>query len=290
MAVSMGLPDARSAPIEDVAPAVPARAASPGRARQLRRRLGRVVPPLVVAAALLGGWQLYVTHANVDVTVLPSPGRILTQGWENRTDLWENTLPTVQETTYGFALSITVAWVLAIACDFSDLVRRGIEPLLVISQTIPIIAIAPLFVIWFGFSTMPKVLVVALVTFFPITVSLLQGFATTPREATNLLRSMGAGRVQRFLRVRVPTGLPYFFSGLRISITYAVVGAIFGEYVGAEKGLGIYMQVSKNARRTDLVLAAVAVTAAISLLLYFAVALVERLALPWSHDTKGARP
>ena len=251
-----------------------------------------MLPPIVLAVALLGVWQLYVSARSIDPTVLPGPIRVAVQGFDNRSDLWSNTVPTVIETLLGFALSMTVAWLLAIVCDFSSLCRRAVEPLLVVSQTIPIVAIAPLFVIWFGFTTLPKVLIVALVTFFPVTVSLLQGFRTTPVEADNLLRSMGATRWQRFVRLRVPTALPFFFSGLRISITFAVVGAIFGEYVGAEKGLGIYMEISKNARRTDLVLAAVAVTALASLVLYFLVVLIERLVIPWSQPAlrrKGRR-
>jgi ABC-type nitrate/sulfonate/bicarbonate transport system permease component len=248
-----------------------------------------VAPPILLTAALVGGWQLYVSVAHVDRSVLPSPAQVVTGGWADRQNIWDNTLPTIQETLLGFALSITVGWLLAIVCDFSKTARRAIEPLLVVSQTIPIIAIAPLFVIWFGFTTLPKVLVVALVTFFPITVSLLKGFATTPVEATNLLFSMGANSVQRFRRLRVPTALPYFFSGLRISITYAVVGAIFGEYVGAERGLGIYMQLSKNSRRTDLVLAAVVVVAILSLLLYLLVSVVERLTLSWERPSGSRR-
>jgi ABC-type nitrate/sulfonate/bicarbonate transport system permease component len=251
------------------------------------RRLLLVAPVLVVIAVVLGGWQLYIIRAHPDTSILPGPLRILRSGWADRANLWSNTLPTLKETLIGFALSITVGWLLAIICDFSKLLRRGLEPLLVASQTIPIIAIAPLFVIWFGFTTLPKILIVALTTFFSITVSLLQGFATTPVEATNLLRSMGASRVQRFVRVRVPTAMPYFFSGLRIAITYAVIGAIFGEYVGAERGLGIYMQISKNSRRTDLVLAAVAVSAVLSLGLYFIVTVIERLSIPWSEAARG---
>lgn len=255
----------------------------------LRSRVSIMLPPVVLALLLLAGWQLYVSSAGIDETVLPSPTRVLTQGWADRQNLWDNTLPTLKETLLGFALSITVGWLLAILCDFSRVCRRALEPLLVISQTIPIIAIAPLFVIWFGFTTLPKVLIVALVTFFPITVSLMKGFATTPVEATNLLRSMGANSLQRFLRLRVPTSLPFFFSGLRISITYAVVGAIFGEYVGAERGLGIYMQISKNSRRTDLVLAAVAVTALLSLLLYLVVTVAERMTIAWERPHPGRK-
>jgi ABC-type nitrate/sulfonate/bicarbonate transport system permease component len=240
-------------------------------------------PPLLLAIALIGGWQLYASLAHPDPALLPSPLRVAEQGWQNRPDLWSNTLPTVRETLAGFAVSITAGALLAALCDFSRRARRAVEPLLVGSQTIPMIAIAPLLVIWFGFGMTPKVIVVTLVTFFPITVSLLQGFATTATESTNLLRSMGAGPVQRFIRLRVPTALPYFFAGLRISITYAVVGAIFGEYVGSQQGLGIYMETAMNSRRTDLVFDAVAVSALITLLLYLAVTVLERLLIPWQR-------
>lgn len=249
----------------------------------LSQRLGRLLPPTILGVGLLTAWQLYVTIAKVNSTVLPSPARVATAGWKDRQELWDNMIPTLQETLLGFTLSITLAWLLAVVCDFSKIARRAVEPLLVMSQTIPIVAIAPLFVIWFGFTMLPKVLVVALVTFFPITVALLRGFASTADEATSLLVSMGANAVQRFVRLRVPTSLPFFFSGLRISITYAVVGAVFGEYVGAERGLGIYMLLAKNSRNTDHVLAAVAVTAIVSLALYFIVSVVEGMALRWER-------
>jgi len=249
----------------------------------LSQRLGRLLPPTILGVGLLTAWQLYVTIAKVNSTVLPSPARVATAGWKDRQELWDNMIPTLQETLLGFTLSITAAWLLAVVCDFSKIARRAVEPLLVMSQTIPIVAIAPLFVIWFGFTMLPKVLVVALVTFFPITVALLRGFASTADEATSLLVSMGANAVQRFVRLRVPTSLPFFFSGLRISITYAVVGAVFGEYVGAERGLGIYMLLAKNSRNTDHVLAAVAVTAIVSLALYFIVSVVEGMALRWER-------
>lgn len=251
--------------------------------RKLRRRLQVIAPPVLLAIVLVGGWQLYTSLGHPDPVLLPSPLRVLEQGWTNRSDLWTNAVPTTQETLLGFAVSITVGTLLAALCDFSAAARRAIEPLLVVSQTIPVIAIAPLLVIWFGFGILPKVLVVTLVTFFPITVSLLQGFATTTAASTNLMRSMGAGPMQRFLRLRVPTALPFFFAGLRISVTYAVVGAVFGEYVGSEDGLGIYMQVAKNSRQTDLVLDAVAVSALISLALYLAVVALERLLVPWQR-------
>jgi len=178
-------------------------------------------------------------------------------------------------------VSLVVGWVLALLIDFSTFLRRALMPILIGSQTLPIIAIAPLMIIWFGFGLMPKVIVIALVTFFPITVGLIEGFASTEREATNLLRSMGAGRWKQFRYVRLPAAMPFFFAALRIGITYAVVGAIFAEYVGAQKGLGIYMSQQKNSFRTDLVLAAVLVSAVVSVSLFLLTYAVQRLTIPW---------
>ncbi|MFE3411718.1 ABC transporter permease [Streptomyces mirabilis] len=249
----------------------------------MRTALRAVWPPLLVLAVLVTGWQAYVTAADVDPTVLPGPARVLSQGWANRGDLWDQTLPTLQETLLGFALSFAAAWLVAVVLDFSAAARRGLYPLLVASQTIPIVAVAPLLIIWFGFGLLPKMLVVTLTTFFPLAANLAAGFAATDRDAMRLLRSLGTGRVRAFRLVRVPSALPHFFTGLRVSITYAVVGAVFAEYAGAEKGLGIYMQAQKSAFRTDLVFAAVAVTAALSIALFGATCLLQRLVLPWER-------
>ena len=175
----------------------------------------------------------------------------------------------------------------AIALDRWSPVRRAVEPLLVASQTIPIVAIAPLFVIWFGFGLLPKVVIVVLVTFFPVTVVLLDGFGRVDPAAMDLMRSMGATSSQAFRRLRWPATLPYLFTGLRISVVYAVIGAIFGEYVGATSGLGIWMQLSQNSFRTDLVFAAMLLTAIISLLLYALVGVIERLVVPWAPKRRA---
>ena len=254
--------------------------------RPSQRALAALWPPVAVAGAVLVGWQLYTTLAHVDPTTLPSPTRVLAQGWDNRGALWDNTLPTLQETLLGFALSFAAAWLVAVALDFSSVARRGLYPLLVASQTIPVIAVAPLLIIWFGFGLLPKMLVVTLTTFFPLAANLAAGFAATDREAMRLLRSLGAGRLRTFRLVRVPSAMPYFFAGLRVSITYAVVGAVFAEYAGAESGLGIYMQEQKSAFRTDLVFAAVAVTALLSIALFGATYLLQRLVLPWEQAMK----
>jgi ABC-type nitrate/sulfonate/bicarbonate transport system permease component len=240
-------------------------------------------PSLLLVVVVVLGWQVAVNLTGVRPQVLPSPLRVVQQGWAYRADVWVNTVPTLIETAVGFTVSIAVGWVLAVSMDFVPWLRRALIPLLVASQTIPIVAIAPLLIIWFGFGLLPKVLVIALITFFPVTVGLVEGFAAAERSATDLLRSMGASRLQQFRYLRLPGALPRFFTALRIGITYAVTGAIFAEYVGATAGLGIFMSVQKNSFRTDLVLAAVLVTALFSLLLFALTYLVERVVVPWSR-------
>lgn len=264
-------------------------AAQPRRPLQLPKWVGLAVPPLLISVALFAAWELVVRGLELRPQVLPSPSRIVTQGIEQADVIWGHTASTLQVTFVGFGTALVVAWIIAVLIDFSPWLRRGIMPLLVASQTIPIIAIAPLMIIWFGFGLLPKVIVVALVTFFPVTVGLIEGFAKTDREAGALLRSMGANRWKEFRYVRLPSALPNFFTALRISIVYAVTGAIFSEYVGAQSGLGIYMSIQKNAFRTDLVLAAVAVTALVSISLYLSTFLIERLVIPWASKERRAR-
>jgi ABC-type nitrate/sulfonate/bicarbonate transport system permease component len=187
----------------------------------------------------------------------------------------------------GCSLSVALAIAAAIVLDRWEVVRRAVEPLLVTSQTIPVVAIAPLFVIWFGFGLLPKVLIVVLVTFFPVTIALLDGFGRVDREAMDLLRSMGATPRQAFRKLRWPAALPSLFTGLRISVVYAVIGAIFGEYVGATEGLGIWMRLSQNTFRTDLVFGAILLTAIVSVALYVGVGILERVVVPWSHKSSA---
>ena len=183
------------------------------------------------------------------------------------------------------AVAIVFGLILAITLEISRWSRRAVYPLLVISQTIPIIALAPLLLIWFGIDLGPKVFVVALYCFFPIAVACADGLADAEPELINLLKSMHASRWQILWLVRLPGAMPSFFSGLRIAATYGVTGAIFGEYVGAYQGLGIYMQLSVNSHAIVLVFAAILVTAVLSLLLFGLVSLIERIALPWYHGT-----
>ncbi|MGN6144024.1 MAG: ABC transporter permease [Mesorhizobium sp.] len=252
--------------------------------------LARTGPAAIAIASLLLAWQFYAYLSGISATTLPSPARVAEQAWVNRAALWDNTLPTIRATLLGFGCSLATAFVLSILLDFSQAMRRALFPVFIVSQTLPLVAIAPLVVLWFGFGLMPKIMLVALVTFFPMLVALVQGYESTEKEISMLLRSMGAGRWRSFRIARLPSASPFFFSGLRISITYAVVGAIFAEYAGAARGLGIYILNAKNNFRPDLVLAAVGVSATLTLLLFAATVLVQRLAMPWLRLQREPAP
>jgi len=240
-------------------------------------------PAFVLAVALLAFWELYVRSGQVNPAVLPSPTAIIAALIDNWDVICVHTLQTLLETVLGMAAATLLGLLLAVLLDISSWTRRAIYPLLVTSQTIPMIALAPLLLIWFGFDLGPKVIVVTLYCFFPIAVACADGLASADPELMKLLRSMRASRWQALWLVRLPGAMPAFFSGLRIAATYSVTGAIFGEYVGAYQGLGIYMQTSANSHAIILVFAAILVTAVLSLLLFGLVSLIERIALPWYH-------
>jgi ABC-type nitrate/sulfonate/bicarbonate transport system permease component len=251
--------------------------------------LRQIGPPIIVIGAIVLAWEAYCRLAGVSPVVLPAPTRIVEQLWTFRADAVRHALPTLAETGLGLLISIAVSVVAAVAMDRFLTVRRSLQPLFVASQTVPIVAIAPLFVLWFGFGLAPKILIVVLVTFFPITIALLDGFAAASGEATDLLHSFGASRLEVFRKLRWPAALPSFFTGLRIAATYGVIGAVFGEYVGAYEGLGIWMQLSQNAFRTDLVFGAILLSAVLSVALFGLVRVAERLVIPWYGASRAAR-
>lgn len=235
---------------------------------------------------LLVCWQVATGLWQIQAWLLPSPLRIVRAGLEARDLLGPHVWQTMIETLVGFGLALAVGLSLALLIDFSATLRRAIYPLLVISQTIPIIAIAPLLVIWLGYGILPKVLVVALVCFFPIVVSTTDGLQSADPDLIALLQAMGATRRQVFFKVRLPGALPSVFSGLKIAVTYSVIGAIIGEWVGASRGLGVFMLRSTNAFRTDWLFAAIAITASLSVALFLAVTALQRVLLPWHYTAQ----
>ena len=246
-------------------------------------------PPAILVATFLAAWEVYARVSGVSPFVLPAPSRVLESLWSFRSEAIRHAIPTIVETLIGFSASIAAAVTAAVVMDRLPTIRRALAPLMIGSQTVPIVAIAPLIVVWFGFGLAPKILVVILVTFFPITVALLDGFATTPSDATDLMRSFGASSGQTFRKLRWPSGLPGLFTGLRISATYAVIAAVIAEYVGATEGLGIWMVLSQRSFRTDLVFAAILLTAVLSIALFALVVAAERAVIPWYAASRRAR-
>lgn len=239
--------------------------------------LRSILPGLLLASSLLLAWEGYCAHANVSPLVLPAPTGVLRSLFLERRAIGGHAASTLLVASIGFGLSVTFAFATSIALHFTAWLERGLMPLLVASQTIPLVALAPLMILWFGFGLLPKVLLVILVTFFPILVSLLSGYRQVPQAYTDLLTSMGAGKGQIFRRASLTVARAPFFAGLRISATYAIVATIFAEYAGARRGLGIYILSAKNNFRADLVLAAVVVSACLTLLLLGLLRLAERL-------------
>jgi ABC-type nitrate/sulfonate/bicarbonate transport system permease component len=246
----------------------------------VRELLRKAWPPALVLAVLVAAWDLAANAAHASLS-LPGPGLVARASWHDRADLASAMWTTTQEALLGIALAVACAVILAIAIDWSRAARRSIYPLMILSQTIPLIALAPLVVIWFGFGEAPKVALVALFTFFAISVGLIQGLGSADLDTMNLLRTMGASRRQILWRVRLPSALPQFFTGLKIGVTFSYVAAIFAEYVGAYGGLGYYMSVASHAFNTDLVFGAMIVTAVLTLALFALVTALERAVIRW---------
>ena len=249
-----------------------------------RQTITNSVPAVIAFAVLLAVWQWYASQPAVaQAEMLPTPVAVWNAMIAQRQLLWYHTLVTLNETLVGFAAALGAGLFFGTIIDFSPWLRRALYPLLVTSQTIPMITLAPLLVLWFGFGLLSKSIVVLLVCFFPIVVALADGLRSTDPDLIRLYRTFGAGPIRMFWSVRLPGALPSLFSGIRIAITYSVIGAIFGEYVGAEAGLGFYMQLKQHSFSFAGVIATIVVTALLSIALFLATAVIERLALPWYY-------
>jgi ABC-type nitrate/sulfonate/bicarbonate transport system permease component len=215
--------------------------------------------------------------------VLPSPGRVAGAFGESAGLLPRHILWTVVESLVGLAAGAAAGAAIAALIAGVPVARRLLEPLLVASQTIPMIVLAPLLVIWFGIGVTPKIVVVALITFFPVAVSTAAGLAGADPDLVELVRSMGARPGQVLRVVRVPAAIPSFFAGLRIAAAYAVAGAVIGELVAGDRGLGVFINRSRSSFQVDRIFVAVVVVTVLSALLFAAVGALARLASPWQR-------
>lgn len=237
--------------------------------------------PVGLIALLLLAWEAWVRVRDTPAWYLPAPSavwRALVDNWGSiRADAWV----TLQEIVVGFGVAVLVAIPVAIAIERFLVVERALYPIVVATQAIPLVALAPLLLIWFGHGIMPKVVMVALISFFPIVVSLVDGLRSADRETLDLLRSMGATSWQRFRMVEIPSALPAFFSGAKIGMAIAAIGAVIGESVGSSAGLGHAISLYGASLKTDLVFACVLVLALMAIGLFALIALIERVAMPW---------
>jgi ABC-type nitrate/sulfonate/bicarbonate transport system permease component len=254
------------------------RAPQPLDARLVARR---VVPPIVFGVIVLALWQLYVASSGVREQIVPSPLEVARALARDRAVLASGAGTTIEEILIGYGVAIVVGVTLALAISSSRLVERAVYPWLVITQLIPIPAIAVIVVLWAGFDIVPHVIVIALVSFFPIAVNTIDGLRSTDADLLDLLATLGAGRWRRMRLAQVPSALPFLFSGLRVAAALAVIGAVIAEWVGASSGLGYLILSYENQTATPDVFAVVVVLAVIGVVLFSAVGLFERVALPW---------
>jgi ABC-type nitrate/sulfonate/bicarbonate transport system permease component len=253
--------------------------------RQYGRSLAdRFMPPLLLTVALLLAWELLVRSLRIPVWLLPPPSRIAATFRVSLSILGEHIAATLYVTALGFGLALLVGFGLAFAIDASLLLRRALYPLLVASQTVPIVAIAPLLVVGLGFGVLPKVLVVALVTFFPLVVNTVDGLHSADRDALRLLAAMDANYWQLLRLLRLPAALPAIFTGLKLAVTYSVIGAVLAEWIGASAGLGVYIARSLRAYRTDQVFVAALITALLTIGLFLVTSALERWLVSWKED------
>ncbi|HXS33698.1 MAG TPA: ABC transporter permease [Solirubrobacterales bacterium] len=247
----------------------------------------RWAPPLLLLATLLGLWQVAASTGwlaealHLEDFLVPSPAEIGESLWQSRALLAENAWVTLREMLLGLGCALIAGLGFAVALHLSELLRRAFYPLIVASQTIPIIVVAPILVVWFGYGIWPKLAIVALICFFPLALNTLDGLGSVDPEATKMMRTLNASRGQILWRVEAPTALPFAFSGAKIAVAFAAIAAVFGEWAGSDSGLGHLMLQDNAQLETARLFAAVVVLSAMAIALVALVALAERRVVTW---------
>lgn len=257
------------------------RSAAPSRAR-------RVLTPLVAVVALLVVWEAVVDLDLVPNFLLPTPVQVVTALVEDAPLLASHSVTTLAEAAAGLAVGVALGFAFAVLMDRFETFYLAFEPLMTISQTIPTVAIAPLLVLWLGYGALPKVVLVVVSTFFPITVSLASGFRSVDPDVIDLMRTMNASRWQIFWYAKLPAAAGQFFSGLKISATYAIVGAVIAEWLGGNAGLGVYMTRVRKSFSYDRMFASIIIISVLSLALMKLVELVQRALMPWKRAERNS--
>lgn len=251
--------------------------------RERRARRRRVAVPTLTVACILALWQAVVAFGIVPNFLLPSPVQVVYALVADASLLAMHSAATLTEAALGLVIGTGVGFVVAVLMDRFQTVSLALDPIVTVSQTIPTVAIAPLLVLWFGYGLAPKVVLVVISTFFPITVSLVGGFRSVDPDLIDLMRTMRASRWQIFWKVKMPAALDQFFSGLRISATYAIVGAVIAEWLGGFSGLGVYMTRVRKSFAYDRMFAVIILISVLSLALMGLVDWLQRIAMPWKR-------
>ena len=243
--------------------------------------------PITVIILLLILWELCSRIFTIPAWLLPAPTEIAQEAVGSWPNYYHHLLSTTNLSVAGFVIGVSVGLLVAITLHLLPVVRQAFYPLLILSQNIPIIVLAPLLVIWFGFGVLPKILVITLVCFFPIAVATLDGFRQTNRELIHYMQMAGATKRQLFVKLELPHALPSIFSGLKISATYSVMGAVISEWLGATQGIGVYMTLAQSSYRTDRVFVAIVFIMVLCLLFFGVIIVAEKLLIKWRASEEG---
>jgi len=241
------------------------------------------IPSIFIVLFVFVLWEILVHIQDIPTWLLPAPSEIFKSLYLDFPKLFEHTLVTLQEILIGFLVALIFGFLIASGIGLSTTLEKSLYPFLISLQTIPIIVIAPMLLVWIGYGLLPKIIVVALISFFPIVVNTADGMKSLDIDMKRLLLTMGANNWQIFRKIMIPSSLPYLFSGVRIAVSISVIGAVIGEWVGSSEGLGYLMIRSKPQFHTELVFGAIFILSAIGIGLFLLVGFLEKLVIPWSR-------
>ena len=244
------------------------------------------VLPIIFTLSLIAIWELIIKVFKIEKYIMPAPSDVVKALYINFEAMIPHIMATLYESIVGFIIAILLALVLSIIMDLLPIVKKAIYPVFIISQTVPIIALAPLFIIWFGFGALPKIIVVVIVCFFPIVISISDGLEAVDKDLINHFKLMGASKLKRFFHLKLPYGIINFFSGLRIAATYSIMGAVIGEWLGGDKGLGVYMTRARSTYALDRMFASIVVIVFMSMIMFYIIGKIENLLTPWNVEDK----
>ncbi len=242
------------------------------------------ISPFIIIIIILILWQIMSVIGIIPKFMLPSPLAVVKAFIKDLPLLMQHTKVTLIEAFLGLGIGIILGFVMAVIMDKYDFAYKSIYPVLVITQTVPTVAIAPLLVLWLGYGILPKITLIVITSFFPITVGLLDGFKATDKDALNLMKTMGATPFQNFVLLKIPSSMGYFFASLRISVSYSIIGAVVAEWLGGFEGLGVYMTRVRKSYSFDKMFAVIFFISIISLLLMYLVKKIQILSMPWEND------